>query len=304
MSAPAAAIVGIGESPVGRVPGLDTLGLQRAAALRALADAGLSPADVDGLLTTPIRVENWAMPCGNVAEGLGLRPHYLATLDVAGASGTAMVHHAAMAVATGQCRTVLCVGGQNLLSFSSSGAAVQKLADAGWAHPEFEAPYGPLVPTLYALAARRHMHEYGTTHRQMAEVAVTMRRHAALNPNAHKREPLSVEDVMASRMITSPLRMLDCALVSDGAAAFVVTTPERARDLGQPPVRLLGSGYGHSHTYIGDYRDVTTTGAVQSGRDAFAMAGLKPADIDVAQLYDCFTITVIVELEDLGFCAK
>lgn len=304
MSAPAAVIAGIGESPVGRVPELDTLGLQRSAALRALDDAGLSLEDVDGLLTTPIRVENWAMPCGKVAEGLGIRPRYLATLDVAGASGTSMVHHAAMAVATGQCHTVLCVGGQNMLSFSSNGAAVQKLADAGWAHPEFEAPYGPLVPTLYALAARRHMHEYGTTHRQMAEVAVTMRRHASLNPNAHKRELLSIDDVMASRMITSPLRMLDCALVSDGAAAFVVTTPERARHLKQPPVRLLGSGYGHSHTYIGDYREVTTTGAVQSGRDAFAMAGLKPADIDVAQLYDCFTITVIIELEDLGFCAK
>jgi acetyl-CoA acetyltransferase len=304
MSAPRAVIAGIGESPVGRVPGLDTLGLQRRAALAALQDAGLALADIDGLLTTPIRVENWAMPCGVVAEGLGLRPRYLATLDVAGASGTSMVHHAAMAVATGQCHTVLCVGGQNLLSFHSRGAAVQKLADAGWAHPEFEAPYGPMVPTLYALAAQRHMAEYGTTPEQLAQVAVTLREHACLNPNAHKREPLTLEEVMTSRMITSPLRMLDCALVSDGAAAFIVTTPERARGLRQPPVSLLGSGYGHSHTYIGDYRDVTTTGAVQSGRDAFAMAGLAPGDIDVAQLYDCFTITVIIELEDLGFCAK
>jgi acetyl-CoA acetyltransferase len=304
MSAPSAVIIGVGESPIGRVPDLDTLGLQRRAALSALDDAGLKLSDIDGLLTTPVRVENWAMPCGVVAEGLGVHPRYLATLDVAGASGTSMVHHAAMAVATGQCHTVLCVGGQNMLSFSSRGAAVQKLADAGWAHPEFEAPYGPLVPTLYALAAQRHMAQYGTTAEQLAQVAVTMRAHAALNPRAHKRDPLTIADVMASRMITSPLRMLDCALVSDGAAAFIVTTPERARDMRQPGVRLLGSGYGHSHTYIGDYRDIVTTGAVQSGRDAYAMAGLAPADIDIAQLYDCFTITVLVELEDLGFCAK
>jgi len=299
-----AVIAGIGESTVGHVPELDTLGLQRMAALAALDDAGLAMADIDGLLTTPIRVENWAMPCGVVSEALGLRPRYLATLDVAGASGVAMAHHAAMAVATGQCETVLCVGGQNMLSFSTKGSAVQKLADAGWAHPKFEAPYGPLVPTLYALVAQRHMHEYGTTPEQMAEVAVTMRKHAALNPNAHKKDPISIADVMQSRMITSPFHMLDCALVSDGAAAFIVTTPERARDLRQAPVKLLGHGYGHSHTYIGDYQNLTTTGAVQSGKEAFGMAGLSPSDIDVAQLYDCFTITVIIELEDLGFCAK
>ncbi|GAB2895704.1 thiolase C-terminal domain-containing protein [Paralcaligenes ginsengisoli] len=299
-----AVIAGVGESTVGRVPHLDSLGLQRMAALAALEDAGLTLADIDGLLTTPIRVENWAMPCGVVSESLGLHPRYLATLDVAGASGVAMAHHAAMAVATGQCETVLCVAGQNMLSFSSRGAAVQKLADAGWAHPEFEAPYGPLIPTLYALVAQRHMHEYGTTLEQMAEVAVTLRGHAALNPNAHKKDLLSIADVMQSRTITSPLRMLDCALVSDGAAAFIVTTPERARDLRQPAAKLLGHGYGHSHTYIGDYKNITTTGAVQSGRDAFDMAGLTPSDIDVAELYDCFTITVIVELEDLGFCAK
>ena len=299
-----AVLVGVGESPVGLVPGIDSLGLQRLAAHAALTDAGLQLSDIDGLLTTPIRVENWAMPCGVVSEGLGLQPHYLATLDVAGASGVAMAHHAAMAIATGQCETVLCVAGQNMLSFQSRGAAVAKLADAGWAHPAFEQPYGPLVPTLYALVAQRHRYEFGTTAEDMAEVAVAMRAHAAGNPNSHKREPISIADVTASRMITSPLHVLDCAVVSDGAAAFVVTTAERARDLRRTPVAMLGSGYGHSHTYIGDYRDVTTTGAVQSGRDAFAMAGLAPADVDVAQLYDCFTITVIVELEDLGFCAK
>jgi len=299
-----AAIAGVGESPLGSVPGMGPLQLQRAAAQAALADAGLTLADVDGLLTTPIRVAQWAMPVGMVAQELGLRPGYLATLDVAGASGTAMVHHAAMAVATGQAHTVLCVAGQNQLSHASRGAAVQQMADAGWAHPQFEAPYGPLVPTLYALVAQRHMHEYGTTPEQLAEVAVAMRGHAALNPLAQKREPISVADVLASRMITSPLHLLDCAIVSDGAAAFVVTSRERAKDLRQTPVRLLGQGYGFTHAYIGEHDRIATTGAVQSGRDAFGSAGVGPQDIDIAELYDCFTITVIVELEDLGFCAK
>ena len=296
-----AVIAGVGESPVGSVPDLDALGLQRAAAQAALDDAGLGFDDVDGLLTTPQRVERWSWACGTVAEALGVKTRYLATLDLAGASGVAMVHHAAMAIATGQCETVLCVSGQNLLTFNTRGTAVQLMAEAG---SEFEIPYGPLIPTQYALIAQRHMHEYGTTSEQLAEVAVTMRAHAALNPNAHKKEPISVADVMNSRMITSPLHVLDCSLVSDGAAAFVVTSRARARDLRKPAIELLGHGYGFSHAHIGDYRTVTTTGAVRSWRDAFEMAGLAPADIDVAELYDCFTITVIVELEDLGFCPK
>lgn len=299
-----ATVVGIGESAVGSVDDKSAIELQRDAAQAALDDAGLTFADVDGLLTTPIRVATWAMPCGVVAQGLGIAPRYLATLDLAGASGAAMVHNAAMAIAAGQCETVLCVAGQNQLTHLSRGAAVRQMADAGWAHPQFEAPYGPLLPSLYALVAQRHMHEYGTTPEQLATVAVTMRKHAALNPNAHKRDPIAIDDVLDSRMITSPLHRLDCALVSDGAAAFVVTSQERARDLRRPAVRLLGQGYGFTHAYIGEHDDIATTGAVQSGRDAFAMAGVGPADIGVAQLYDCFTITVIVELEDLGFCPK
>ena len=294
-------IAGVGESPLGSVPGMNAMELQRAAALAALADAGLSLSDVDGLLTTPIRVANWAMPVGMVAQGLGIRPGYLATLDVAGASGTAMVHHGAMAVATGQATTVLCVAGQNQLTNVSRDAAVAQIAGAGWAHPEYEAPYGPLVPTLYALVAQRHMHEYGTTPEQMAEVAVAIRGHAALNPLAHKKAPISVADVLNSKMITSPLHLLDCAIVSDGAAAFVISSRP---GLKKRAVKILGQGYGFTHTYIGEHDNIATTGAVQSGRAAFAMAGVKPADIDVAELYDCFTITVIVELEDLGFCPK
>jgi acetyl-CoA acetyltransferase len=198
----------------------------------------------------------------------------------------------------------LCVAGQNLLSHRSRNEAVRSMAESGSAHPQFEVPYGPVVPSLYALIAQRHMHEYGTTPEQLAEVAVTMRRHAGLNPNAHKRDPITIADVLGSRMISSPLHMFDCAIVSDGAAAAIVTTEDRAADMKKRPVHLLGQGYGLRHGHIGDHKQLTTTGAVDSGRDAFALAGVERADIDVAQIYDCFTITVIVELEDLGFCAK
>src|SRR5260221_6659562 len=189
-----AAIVGIGESKVGQVADRSALQLQTDAAQAALADAGLSMADIDGLLTTPVRVEQWNMPCGVVAHHLGVRASYLSTVDLAGASGCAMIHQAAMAIASGQCSTVLCVAGQNLLSHGSRAKAVKSMAEGGSAHPQFEVPYGPLVPSLYALVAQRHMHEFGTTPEQLAEVAVTMRRHAGLNPNAHKSEPITVED--------------------------------------------------------------------------------------------------------------
>ena len=297
-------IVGIGESAVGKVPDRSALQLQADATAAALTDAGLTIADIDGVITTPVRVEAWNMPCGVVASYLGIRPGYLLTVDLAGASGAAMIHHAAMAIAAGQCTAVLCVAGQNLLSNRSRSHAVKTMAESGAAHPQFEVPYGPLVASNYALIARRHMHEYGTTEEQMAEVAVTMRKHASLNPNAHKRDLISVSDVLKSPMITSPLKILDCALVSDGAAAAIVTSADRARDLRQKPACLLGQGYGLRHSYIGETLNVTSSGAVDSGRKAFAMAGLKHSDIDVAELYDCFTITVIIELEDLGFCKK
>jgi acetyl-CoA acetyltransferase len=299
-----AAIAGVGESAVGKLPGRSALELQAAAALAAARDAGLTLREIDGLITVPVSVEAWSVPCAVVASHLGIAPRYLSTLNLAGASGAAMIHHAALAIASGEASTVLCVAGQNLLSHAQQGDPVRAMAESGVAHPQFEIPYGPLVPSLYALIAQRHMHEFGTTAAQLAEVAAAIRSHAALNPLAHKREPISVEEVLASRMISSPLRVLDCSLVSDGACAAIVTSAERARDLRRKPVRLLGQGYGLSHSYIGECRSMTTTGAVQSGEQAFRSAGLERSDVDVAEIYDCFTITVIVELEDLGFCAK
>lgn len=304
LTAPKAAIVGIGESQLGKVPDRSALQLQADASFAALSDAGFSLSDVDGLFTTPVRVEHWNMPAGVVANFLGVRPQYLSTVDLAGASGCSMIEQAVAAVERGMCEVALCVAGQNLLSNRSRSDAVRSMAERGSAHPQFEVPYGPLVPSLYALIAQRHMHEYGTTPEQLAEVAVTMRRHASLNSNAHKRELITVEDVLSSRVITTPLHILDCAIVSDGAAAAVVTTDARARDARKASVYLLGSGYGLRHGSVGDAQCLTTTGAADAGRTAFRKAGLTPADVDVAEIYDCFTITVIVELEDLGFCPK
>ncbi|MES2561527.1 MAG: beta-ketoacyl synthase N-terminal-like domain-containing protein, partial [Pseudomonadota bacterium] len=196
----AASIAGVGTSRVGQVPDRSALQLQADAAQAALNDAGLKMRDIDGLLTTPVRVEHWNMPCGVVANHLGVKARYLSTVDVAGASGCAMIHQAAMAISSGQCSTVLCVAGQNLLTHGSRAKAVKSMAEGGSAHPQFEVPYGPIVPSLYALAAQRHMHQFGTTSEQMAEVAVTIRHHASLNPDAHKRALITVDDVMKSRM--------------------------------------------------------------------------------------------------------
>jgi acetyl-CoA acetyltransferase len=299
-----AAIVGIGETRLGRIPDRTALQLQAEAARAAIADAGLRFEDIDGVVALPMRTQPSMMPAAAIAHYLGIRPRFVATLDVAGASGVALVQHAAQAIAADSCTNVLCVTGQNLLSNQSRAAAVRQMAEVGAAHPQFEVPYGPLIPSLYAMVAQRHMHEYGTTRAQMAVVAVAMRRHAGLNSNAHKREPITVDDVLNATPITSPFGTLDCSLVSDGAGAAVVTSLERARDRPHRVVAMLGFGQGLSHTHIGEAKDILTTGAVRSGAEAFRQSGLRPADVDVAQLYDCFSITVIVELEDLGFCPK
>jgi acetyl-CoA acetyltransferase len=171
---------------------------------------------------------------------------------------------------------------------------------------EWDLPYGFGSPaSSYSLAARRHMHEFGTTSEQLAEIAVAFRGWASKNPNAYHRDPITVDDVLASPLVAAPLHKLDCCLVTDGAGALVMTSAARARDLRQPPVYVLGAGTAHTHGMsISQMGDVTTTGAAVSGPQAFAMAGLAPTDVDVIELYDSFTITALMTLEDLGFCAK
>ena len=236
-----AAIIGIGETALGRLPGKTALQLQAEAARAAIADAGLDFDEIDAVISLPMRTQPMMMPAAAIAHYLGIAPDYLATLDLAGASGVALIQAAAQALAAGACRNVLCVTGQNMLSHQSRAAAIRQMAEVGAAHPQFEVPYGPLIPSLYALVAQRHMHEFGTTREQMAEVAVTMRRHAGLNPNAHKREAITIADVLHATPITSPFGVLDCSLVSDGAGAAVVTTAERARDRPHRVVTALAS---------------------------------------------------------------
>jgi acetyl-CoA acetyltransferase len=179
---------------------------------------------------------------------------------------------------------------------------VAALSEVG--HPQFERPYGISVPASYALVARRYMHEYGVTGEQLAAIAVEHRRHAGLHPNAHKRDPITIDDVMRSRPISTPLRMLDCCLISDGAAAVVVSAVEAAGDARKPAVGILGAGQGHTHEHIVAAPSLTDFGCKQSSRIAFERAGVKPADVDVAQIYDSFTITLLVELESIGFFGR
>lgn len=293
------AIVGVGESDIGKVPGMSGLGLNTQAMRRALDDAGLKPSDVDGLLTAYSFTESYTMLGSSMAEYTGLKPRMCASMVVGGASPGIMLRHAAQAIAMGLAETVLVCAGENRATGLGREAAIAVLANVG--HPQFEKPYGGSIPGFYAMVAKRHMHEWGTTREQLASVAVNTRAHAMLHPNAQMKAPLTIEQVLASKPIADPLHMLDCCLISDAAGAFVVTSAERAMDLKQKPAYLLGVGEMHTHEHIMCAPSMTHFGAAQSGRIAYEMAGVTPQDIDVAQLYDCFTIVPIIELEELGF---
>ena len=296
------AIVGVGESEIGKVPHMSGLGLNAQAAKRALDDAGLKVSDIDGLLTAYSFTEPYYMLGTVMCEYLGLQPRYNASMIVGGASPAVMLKHAAEAIVTGQCNTVLVCAGENRATGQTRDQAVAALTAVG--HPYFERPYGPSIPGFYAMIARRHMAEFGTTAEQLAAVAVTSRYHASLHPNAHMRTPITLADVLNSKPIADPLRILDCCLISDAGGAFIVTSAERAKDLPGKPAYLAGIGEIHTHEHLICAPSLTEFGAVQSGRAAYAMAGLGPTDIDVAQLYDCFSIGPIIEMEELGFCPR
>ena len=296
------AIVGVGESDIGKVPNMSGLGLNAQAAKRALDDSGLKLSDIDGVLTAYSFTEPYFMLGSVMCEYLGIKPRYNASMVVGGATPAVMLKHAAEAIAAGHCNTVLVCAGENRATGQSRDQAVAALTAVG--HPYFEKPYGPSIPSFYAMIARRHMEEYGTTEEQLAAVAVTSRDHALLHPNAHMKKPISLADVLQSKPIADPLKMLDCCLLSDAGGAFIVTSAERAKDLKSKPAYLAGIGEFHTHEHIMCAPSLTEFGARQSGEAAYKMAGLGPSDIDVAQLYDCFTIVPIIELEELGFCKK
>ncbi|HWG68936.1 MAG TPA: acetyl-CoA acetyltransferase [Steroidobacteraceae bacterium] len=288
----AAAFVGTGLAGIGASPGFTHLDLLGLAVHDSLEDAGIPLAEVDGLFTA-----NMAniLPTLAVGEYLGIRPAVAVGTNTGGNSFVDHLLWAAMALDAGLCNVALICYGSN----ARTGKGTPPDA------PPYEAIYNPREPiSSYALAAARHMHVYGTTRAQLAAVAVAARQWAQRNPAAFVQDPLSLDDVLKSRMICDPLSLLDCCLVTDGAGAIVMTRPDRARDLRKPPVYLLGCASAQSHRQISQMPDLTVTPAAISGPRAFAMAGVRPGDIDVLQLYDAFTINVILFLEDLGFCKK
>ncbi|MGE0331113.1 MAG: thiolase family protein [Ramlibacter sp.] len=294
------AIVGVGESDIGRVPHMSGLGLNAQAAKRALDDSGLKVSDIDGVLTAYSFTEPYFMLGSVMCEYLGVKPRFNASVVSGGASPAIMLKHAAEAIASGQAETVLVCAGENRATGLGRDAAVAALMAVG--HPYFEQPYGASIPGFYAMIAQRHMHEYGTTREQMAQVAVTTREHALLHPNAHMKKPITLDEVLQAKPIADPLGMLDCCLISDAGGAFIVTSAERARDLKSKPVYLQGIGEYHTHEHLMCAPSLTQFGATESGRVAYEMAGLGPKDMDFAELYDCFSIVPIIEAEELGLC--
>jgi acetyl-CoA acetyltransferase len=294
------AIAGVGLAGCGEAPGWSEMEIAAAAAKNALADAGLRARDVDGVV---IASTNIFMSGLAIAEHLGIRPTYTESTMVGGSSFVGHLIPAALALEAGLCDTVLVAYGSN--QRTGVGRAEAGKHKAALDPQPFEHPYKPFnPPSSYALAAARHMHQYGTRREQLAEIAVAARQWAQLNPEAFAREPLTIEDVLGSRMVSDPLTVRDCCLVTDGGGAYVLTRAERARDYRKPPVYLLGAAGAHWHRQISSMPDLTLTAATESGQRAFAMAGLKPADVDVVELYDAFTINTLLFLEDLGFCAK
>jgi acetyl-CoA C-acetyltransferase len=291
------AVVGAWEHPTRFAPDKTAFQLHAESARGALADAGLGIGDVDGFFTSGVG------PIGilSLAGHLNLRPTYVDSQAIGGSSFVSHCLHAAAAIDAGLCSVALVTYGSTAASErfaigTGMGGMLLEPPDS------FEAPFGPTIVGSYALVAQRHMHEYGTTSEQLAEIAVTMRRHAGLNPDAKYREPITVEDVLASRVISSPLHLLDCCMISDGGGALVLSSLERARDLRRPAVVILGAAEALRHAEIGR-RDLLDVAARQSGPLALARAGVDHGDIDLATIYDSYTITVLATLEALGFCA-
>jgi len=290
------AIVGAAESDLGQVaPGLSPLDLMAQGITRALDDAGLALSDVDGLFgaATQSRMLTLAL-----REYLGIDPRYGDSTYLGGSSFMSHVAHAQAAIEAGLCEVAVITYGSTQRSDGRSNTRAPDI------NP-YETPFKPFLPsTAYALAASRHMHEFGTTREQLAEIAVAAREWALLNPKAWEKEPLSIEKVLSSRMVSYPLTVRDCCLVTDGGGAIVMTSAERARDLKKPPVFVLGCGESASHTAISNMPDLTRTAAIRSGELAYARAGVAPRDVKVREVYDAFTLTTLLFLEDLGFCSK
>lgn len=294
------AIAGVALSDIGRVDNQTPHALHAQASRRALADAGLTPKDVDGFCSAGLG----ALQPIDIAEYMGLKPRWLDSTGVGGATWEVMAAHATDAIAQGHADVVLLAYG------STARADIKKKlrgANLDWGSRgplQYESPFGHTLISKYAMAARRHMYQYGTTAEQLAEISVSMRANAAFNEDAFIRDPISVDDVLSSRMIADPFTMLQCCIRSDGGAAIVLVSEDRAKDLNKDPVWILGTGEFGSHVSLNQWEDFTVSPAAVAGPLAFDRAGIKPDEIDVCAIYDAFTYMLLITMEDLGFCAK
>ncbi|MDE1569152.1 thiolase family protein [Aquabacter sp. P-9] len=291
-------ITGAGHTAYGRREGCDTLALMSEAAQTALDDAGLVRADIDGLITGYSTTLPHLMLSTVFAEHFGLTPDYAHAIQLGGATGFAMVMLAHRLVQSGAARNILVVAGENRLTGQTRDAAVQTLAQVG--HPIYEVPLGPTIPAYYGLVASRYMHEFGLRQEDLAELSVLMRRNAARHPGAQLRTPITVADVMASRPIATPLKFLDCCPVSDGGAALIVSR----EPLGGASVRVIGAAQAHTHQHITAAPSLTHFGARASAAKALAEADISLADIGYAAIYDSFTITLAILLEEIGLAPR
>lgn len=291
-----AAIVGVAESDLGQVAdGMSPMDLCAQGITRALSDCGLTMKDVDGLFCA---MTQQRMSIVSLIEYLGIQPKFIGSTMTGGSSFEFHVAQAMAAVSAGLCNVAVIAYGSTQRSVGRKQASQREF------NP-YETPFKPFLPaSAYALAASRHMHQYGTTREQLAAVAVAARQWAQLNPAAWEKKPLTIEDVLKARMISYPLSVRDCCLVTDGGGAIIVTSAERAKTLKKPPAYILGCGHGTTHMNISSMPDLTVTGAKPSGEAAYKMAKLSAKDVDVVELYDAFTINTILFLEDLGFCKK
>ena len=296
-----AVIAGVGTFGCGEAHGFTEMELLARSARQAVADAGLKMSDIDGICTASVSSTMWSMA---VPEYLGINPRFLDGTMIGGSSFVAHLMPAMLALQSGQCNAVLvCYGSTQrtaTLGRKEMNASRRVLDPMPYEHP-----FDPVMPaSAYALAAARHMHQYGTTRKQLAEIAVAARAWAQLNPEAFMRDPLSIDDVLSARMVCDPLSVRDCCLVTDGGGAYVLVRADRAKDLPNKPVYVLGNGTATWHRQIACMPDLTVTAATQSGQEAYAMAGLSAKDMNVLALYDAFTINTLLFLEDLGFCQK
>jgi acetyl-CoA acetyltransferase len=294
------AIVGAALSDCGRVDTKTPFELHYQAASRALDDAGLTKADVDGLGSSGMGL----LAPVELGEYLGLRPTWVDGTGVGGSTWEFMVEHAAAAIQAGHVEVVVLVYGSTTRADLKARRRTANLGFGGRGPVQFDAPFGHSLIAKYAMAARRHMVEFGTKIEQLAEISVSSRYNASLNPEAYYRDLITIDDVQSSRMMADPLTKLHCCIRSDGGGAVVLTSEARARDLPKRPVWVLGTGEATSHTTMSEWDDFTESPAARAGRLAFSRAGVTPADIDMCQIYDAFTPMVLLSLEGLGFCKK